>query len=246
MDSYQTVDSLGQPHSQQELKGFVPLTLLSQALGVLVVVLVAIWMGSYKGGFSWTDHAFNFHPLFMVLGMVFMYADAILVYRIFRHNRKMSIKILHAMLHILALLFSIIGLRAVFYAHNINNAPNMYSLHSWLGLATVILYCIQWLIGFLAFLYPKFSEETRCKVLHFHVVVGNMLFGFVIATVLMGITELNFGNRKNYEAFGGSEMFGNALGITVVIFGALVMYLINKREYRRVEPLEDERIQLKD
>ena len=33
-------------------------------------------MGVYHGGYVWLkDQAFNFHPLFMVLGMIFFYAE---------------------------------------------------------------------------------------------------------------------------------------------------------------------------
>ncbi|KAA3670792.1 uncharacterized protein DEA37_0004960, partial [Paragonimus westermani] len=48
----------------------------SSVLGVLCVILTGIWLGAYWGGFSWTDvRIFNYHPLFMVLGLVFLYGD---------------------------------------------------------------------------------------------------------------------------------------------------------------------------
>lgn len=54
------------------------LVTLSQIAGITAVVLVGVWMGNFQGGFGWgykNPHKFNYHPLFMVLGMVFLYGD---------------------------------------------------------------------------------------------------------------------------------------------------------------------------
>lgn len=52
-------------------------------------------------------------------------------------------KLVHAGLHLLAFILVAIALVAVFDFHNAAKIPNMYSLHSWLGLTAVILYCLQ-------------------------------------------------------------------------------------------------------
>ena len=51
---------------------------LLQISGFIAVVLTGIWMGHYRGGFAWTsdpDHQFNWHPLLMMLGMVYLYGN---------------------------------------------------------------------------------------------------------------------------------------------------------------------------
>ncbi|PIO65286.1 hypothetical protein TELCIR_13055, partial [Teladorsagia circumcincta] len=41
-------------------------------IGGLAILLVAIWMGGYEDGFSWSEdpeREFHYHPTFMVMGM---------------------------------------------------------------------------------------------------------------------------------------------------------------------------------
>ena len=49
----------------------------------------------------------------------------------------------HAAMHLLAFLLMVLGLHAVFEFHNHAKIPNLYSLHSWLGITTVFLFTCQ-------------------------------------------------------------------------------------------------------
>ena len=90
------------------------LMFLIQAVGVAMVVLVSIWTGHFMGGFSGSDAnlVFNWHPLLMVISLIFLYGNGILVYRVarcafhkslvsmplffIRHERKSRLKVAHA------------------------------------------------------------------------------------------------------------------------------------------------------
>lgn len=70
-------ESMGEG-SSSPLRFFTGLVLLTQVLGLGVVVLVAVWMGHYRGGFAWQSDPskeFNYHPLFMVIGFVVLFGN---------------------------------------------------------------------------------------------------------------------------------------------------------------------------
>ena len=61
---------------EQDTSGFVPLYGVAQAAGFVAVVLTGVWMGHFRGGFGWdVAYVFNWHPLLMVLGMVYLYGN---------------------------------------------------------------------------------------------------------------------------------------------------------------------------
>uniref|UniRef100_A0A3P8ZNF0 Transmembrane ascorbate-dependent reductase CYB561 n=1 Tax=Esox lucius TaxID=8010 RepID=A0A3P8ZNF0_ESOLU len=179
----------------------------TQVLGLACVVITGVWMGSYHGGYAWdgTQQEFNVHPLCMVLGMVFLYGDAILVYRVFRNESKRNVKILHAVLHFLALIISIVGIVAVFDYHNHEKIPNMYSLHSWCGMLTFLLFCIQWLMGLGFFLFPGTLTSMRSWYLPLHVFFGLAMLAMSLATCLLGISEKLFFAIQLHSDTGGLQ-----------------------------------------
>ena len=81
--------------------------------------------------------------------------SGILMYRMFRNERKRKLKLLHAGIMIAVFFLTVIALKAVFDSHNLKPCakpseegdfcpiPNLYSLHSWMGLITVILFLFQ-------------------------------------------------------------------------------------------------------
>ncbi|XP_073840134.1 plasma membrane ascorbate-dependent reductase CYBRD1 isoform X2 [Musca autumnalis] len=227
------------------MANFKVLYVLTQLFGLTMIVLMGSWVGVHMGGLAGSDNPaleFNWHPLLMTIGLIFLYGNAILVYRGFRTLRKKTLKITHAALHMGAFVFTVIALKTVFDSHNLAETPipNMYSLHSWLGLSAVLIFSLQYVIGFMAYLAPGAKESFRAALMPLHVYFG--LFGFVlsIAAACMGITEKAiFALGKSYSELPSSAVMVNLCGVLYVIFGGLVVYLATNPAYKRKPIPED-------
>ncbi|XP_044763721.1 transmembrane ascorbate-dependent reductase CYB561-like isoform X2 [Coccinella septempunctata] len=228
-----------------KIKRYNTLYTITTVLGVALVVLTFIWLNHYLGGFSLdqTSTEFNWHPLLMVTGMLFLYSQSILVYRTGRNTKKFTLKCIHAGLHITILIMAALGLKAVFDSHNYASPPiaNLYSLHSWLGILTFALFCGQLVIGFTTFLFPGASKGLRTAVLPYHVTLGSAGFLMSVITAGLGYAEkVMFFLGANYQKLPLSGTILNLIGVVTVIFGLLTLHLVNDVQYEREEVIEDE------
>ncbi|XP_004703951.1 plasma membrane ascorbate-dependent reductase CYBRD1 [Echinops telfairi] len=167
----------------------------------------------------------------------FLLSLAIIVYRLpwTWKCSKLLMKSIHAGLNAVAAILAIIALVAVFDFHNAMNIPNMYSLHSWIGLAAVVLYILQLLLGFLVFLLPFAPLSLRAFLLPIHVYSGLLIFGTVIATALTGVTEKLFFalTSTGYSSFLPEGIFTNTLGLLILVFGALIFWIVTRPQWKR-------------
>jgi cytochrome b-561 len=172
------------------------------------------------------------------------------------------VKIVHAIIQVAVLIFASIALKAVFDSHNKASKPipNMYSIHSWIGLTAVILFGMQWVCGFVSYLFPKLSDALRSAYMPHHRFWGVAIFVLCCTAALMGITEKAFfslpkylllfffseSNLQNlykneldlnqsgqYSQLPGEGVLINLFGFTIMIYGILVVYLVSREEYKR-------------
>ncbi|KAF1761189.1 hypothetical protein GCK72_009443 [Caenorhabditis remanei] len=237
----------------QSVKLFNIILVMSQVFGGLAVLLVTIWMSKFESGFAWSedpDKEFNYHPTFMVMGMVFLFGESILVYRVFRNERKKFSKTLHVILHSVVLVFMLTALKAVFDYHNLhkdasgNPAPivNMVSLHSWIGLSVVILFCTQYAIGFITYFFPGMPIPIRQLVMPFHQMFGVLIFIFVSITVAMGISERAAWKHTCWTKDGqmcAQQAISSFVGVFTFLYTVCVLLLVLNPRWKR-QPLPEE------
>jgi len=215
---------------------FYALILVLEVVGMACIYLVVEWTKTHLGGYAWdgSGKEFNWHPVLMVLGMVFFYGNAAIAYRALRSFPKYPVKLFHGVLNMLAAICAILGLVAVFDFHNHNKIPNMYSLHSWLGITTASLFIAQYVFGFLIFLLPMAPANVRALYLNIHVIFGVGLLPMSAATCVTGITEkLLFSIKATYSKFPVPGLLANSLGVGICVFVAVTLLLVLHPIFKR-------------
>ncbi|XP_023253362.1 cytochrome b ascorbate-dependent protein 3-like isoform X3 [Seriola lalandi dorsalis] len=218
--------------------------LLCLGLGLACVVCVCVWNSQWRGGFAWDGKArqFNWHPVLMVTGLVVVYGIGAVLYRIplTWGQNKLPWKLLHAALMLIALVLSIVGLCAVFDFHNANNIPNLYSLHSWIGIAATALFAIQWVVGVAGFLLPCSPISLRKLLKPVHVWMGGSILWLSIAACISGINEKLFfvlkgtaNGTQPYSKLPPEALLGNSLGVLIVAFGLVVLKILSNHNWQR-------------
>ncbi|CAO2205418.1 unnamed protein product [Urochloa humidicola] len=172
----------------------------------------------------------------MVLGPIVLGGEAILSYRSLLLVPRAARKKAHMALHAAGLAAGGLGVYAVFKFHVESGIPNLYSLHSWVGIAAISLYAAQWAAGFLAFFFPGASPAARRRaLLPWHAAAGVLVFALAVATAQMGFLEkLTFlqGPPLRLPKYGAEAMLVNFTALLVLLLGvAVVLATLNVTTY---------------
>ncbi|CAJ1070409.1 lysosomal membrane ascorbate-dependent ferrireductase CYB561A3-like [Xyrichtys novacula] len=220
--------------------------------GLLCLLFVSVWSSCWRGGFSWDGSAlqFNWHPVLMVSGLLVLYGYAAVVYRVpfTWQQKKLTWKLVHAALMLLALILSILGLCAVFDFHRQSHIPDLYSLHSWVGICTVIVFSLQWTLGLWGFLFPCSPLWFPGALKPVHIWMGKAILILSVASCISGINEklfftLNGNSSEPYSSLPAEAKFANSLGVLILVFGLVVFGILSKKKWKRPE-IETESVHL--
>ncbi|KAK6154917.1 hypothetical protein DH2020_009165 [Rehmannia glutinosa] len=192
-----------------------PLFPAVRIMGIAVAVLVLTWTVHYRGGLALVsenkDHIFNIFA-------------AMLAYKTVSGTKSFK-KLVHLSLQFLAFCLSSIGLWAAWKFHVDKGIDNFYSLHSWLGLACLFLFGIQWAAGFVTFWYPGGSRNRRASLMPWHVFFGIYVYALAIAACTTGFLEKAtfLQSNKVITRYSTEAMLVNCLGVLVVVLSGFVI-----------------------
>uniref|UniRef100_A0ACD6AA67 Uncharacterized protein n=1 Tax=Avena sativa TaxID=4498 RepID=A0ACD6AA67_AVESA len=206
-------------------------TLAVHLLAVTATALVLLWCIGFRGGLAFRSankqQIFNVHPPLMLIGFLVIGGEAILAYRVPLRSTatRAARKKAHLAMHALALAVAGVGVYAVFKYHAETKIPNLYSLHAWLGIATVALYAVQWLAGFLAFFFPGAAPETRRAAVPWHAVAGILVFALAVGTAQLGFLEkMTFLQTAHLVSkYGAEALLVNCTAVVVLLLGVAVV-----------------------
>jgi hypothetical protein len=150
----------------------------------------------YLGGLSYwsnTDNIFNWHPLMMTTGMVFVAGFAVTAFRLPFLTKEQN-KILHNIFHVAAIICWSFGLAAI-WRHKYDKQPDgtyiqsMYSFHAIVGLMTCTLYAFNYIIGLFVYALNLVEIETKIAIMPWHIFLGTFSFLMGFAAVLSGLNN---------------------------------------------------------
>uniref|UniRef100_A0AC35U7W7 Cytochrome b561 domain-containing protein n=1 Tax=Rhabditophanes sp. KR3021 TaxID=114890 RepID=A0AC35U7W7_9BILA len=223
----------------------IPTTLCWTAVtvGTVAVVLIALWAGHYSGGFGWDEPElqFRWHPFLTTFGMIYCQGNSIILYRTFRYVRKPYLKCIHATLHVLSSICTIVGLLTVLFSH-INSRPqqpNFESIHGWLGSCVIGLYLFQTVFSILAFGFRGFPVAWRVKIVPLHRFMGIFLFVASFAVAMGGLCEKQAFDLTCWTMEGyicEEMMIMNLYGVVCFIYAGLVLGIVFQIDWAR-DPL---------
>ncbi|PAN07311.1 hypothetical protein GQ55_1G317700 [Panicum hallii var. hallii] len=205
-----------------------PFTYVAHALAVAAAVMVLVWAIHFRGGLAIEatnkNLIFNVHPVLMLIGYIIIGSEAIMVYKVFPTLNHDTAKLIHLILHGIALVLGAVGIYFAFKNHNESGIANLYSLHSWLGIGTITLYGIQWIFGFVTFFFPGAAPNLRRSLLPWHILFGLFVYILALANAELGFLEkLTFLESSGLDKYGTEAFLVNFTALVVVLLGASVV-----------------------
>ncbi|GAB4826369.1 hypothetical protein Ancab_009234 [Ancistrocladus abbreviatus] len=221
-----------------------PLTFVAHALAVAGAVMVLVWCIHFRGGFAWEAKnkslIFNIHPVLTLIGFIILGGEAIMSYKSLPLAKDVQ-KIVHLVLHAVALILGIIGNYCAFKYHNEAGIANLYSLHSWLGIGIIVLYAIQWIYGFVIFFYPGGTMPLRHDSLPWHVLFGFFVYALAVGNAAIGFLEkLTFLEHSGLAKYSSEAYLVNFTAIATILYGAFVLLTVYAQNDPPPPPTDEE------
>ncbi|KAL6295291.1 hypothetical protein ACE6H2_003433 [Prunus campanulata] len=134
-------------------------------------------------------------------------------------GKRNTQKMVHLILHFLALVAIILGIYAAFKFNHESGIPNLLTLHSWLGIITISLFGLQWLFAFFAYVFPGAESSARGNLVPWHTFVGMVIFLLAVCTAEAGLLE-----RFLFLSIGRTQetLIINFTGLLIFLFAASV------------------------
>jgi len=225
---------------------------LSGIIAIISVAGVAYWASgtdsanNMLGGLDFHEHIFNWHPVLMVGGMITSAIFSLTSYKILPLPKWLN-KIVHVIFHTFAIVCIVLGVYCVAKSNgdpNYNTTglyyPNLLTLHSFLGLAAIMLYFQNYSLGILYYLLHCFSLKEKIRYMPNHVFLGIVgLFVSCIAvesghvelvtrmeSCIYEVTGEDYNPSSHYHRLKTGCLVANAVGMLILVAVLLCVYAV--------------------
>lgn len=181
-----------------------------------------------------TNPVFAWHPILLTVAYAALMGSALLAFQSglagrappSPRNRALR-KQAHSFLHALAGVFIGLGLASVIVSQKAAGRPLFYTGHSWVGLGSIGLYAVNFVLGAGSFLMPCAPGAFRRRMLPFHHFVGWLAFGTGLQAIASGIEEIRVLSLTVYLPAGAlSQSSFAAIAILMPLAQVLLAALI--------------------
>ncbi|XP_072049485.1 transmembrane ascorbate-dependent reductase CYB561-like [Amphiura filiformis] len=225
-----------------DIDPFWPLLIISQLSGFGVVGIMTYWIMEYKKGqFSWGKHdggTISYHAFMFTLGMVFLFGEAMLLFPVPKRLHLRSHfwrKVMHGCTQSMAIIFSIVGLKAIFLAKKEGGHHEFYSIHSWVGMASAMLFFLQQGVAIFFYVFSKFFGLSKffgprfmIRFTSMHTFFGYVLFAMAIASCLTGMDRWIAIFVPDYSLRPTPTLLGDIYALMMMLYGVVVTYLTTR------------------
>jgi cytochrome b-561 len=110
-----------------------------------------------------------------------------LTHRMFRGWSAGALKCMHTVVTLTTLIFFLIGVYSVIASLNNLKSIHFSSVHSWLGMLSIISFLTSWISAFVIYIFPRFVEDIQSVLAPVHSFFGRIVFTLVCGAAVTGL-----------------------------------------------------------
>jgi hypothetical protein len=215
----------------------------SLCAAVVVSCLVCLWCASLPGGLRDASGLFNWHPLLMCIAVFVCLCGGVLVWTVPGETdvSALRMELTHGALMLAGFVLINVAVTIAVVSKRRLGLPHMYSVHSWLGIASVFAMKSNVFFGvlFAQRLFP-ISAARKDQYRPYHRVSGVGALALTSGAVLTGFTRFqDVLIQKSASVRAPAAAFANYLGLAAVLVFAATAYTCSKPRPSRHEAEKD-------
>lgn len=203
---------------------------------MMTVVGVCVWCAADLGGFAREGaQLFNWHLVLMSVAVLLLLPQGAQIWSLptpgdaVGHSRG---KYGHISLLSTALVIIKVATGIAYVSRRQQGLPNFYSLHSWCGLAVIVVLSSNAILGVASFVFGLGKRWRSSDTVAVHTAGGVLAISLGIITMELGLAEQqSFLIQDKGSPFSRGAIAGNLLGVMCLGIGLAALFLVWERHH---------------